>query len=201
MEYASWLAGEKWTDHPRCTHPLLAAVGRQVNDHISDSARSRLVPLIPSVVGLNGSDPRADLHIAVRCAAIALPVVAEHRQRALAVCLLTARSVLADLDSQPSSEQAALMDHARSALAAAPHAAQWAEDFTAGQKMTLKAFQRRSAPAAVRLAVVGIAEAAIAEPDSLLYDLFVTTIDDCVDVLGSESNAGAVTHIGADATV
>ena len=26
MELASYLAGERWSDHPRCTHPLLASV-------------------------------------------------------------------------------------------------------------------------------------------------------------------------------
>ena len=26
MELASLLAGERWSDHPACTHPLLAAV-------------------------------------------------------------------------------------------------------------------------------------------------------------------------------
>ena len=25
MEMASYLAGERWTDHPRCTHPLVAS--------------------------------------------------------------------------------------------------------------------------------------------------------------------------------
>ena len=26
MELASYLAGERWSDHPSCTHPLLAAL-------------------------------------------------------------------------------------------------------------------------------------------------------------------------------
>ena len=30
MEFASLLAGERWSDHPACTHPLLAAVARHV---------------------------------------------------------------------------------------------------------------------------------------------------------------------------
>jgi hypothetical protein len=38
MEFASLLAGEAWSDHPACTHPLLAAVARHVNDHTSDAA-------------------------------------------------------------------------------------------------------------------------------------------------------------------
>ena len=47
MEMASYLAGERWSDHPACTHPLLATLARDVNDHVADASRSRLVPLIP----------------------------------------------------------------------------------------------------------------------------------------------------------
>jgi hypothetical protein len=52
MEFAAYLAGERWSDHPSCTHPLLSELARQVNDCTSDEHRSRLVPLIPSVIGL-----------------------------------------------------------------------------------------------------------------------------------------------------
>jgi hypothetical protein len=51
MEYASYLAGESWSDHPACTHPALASLARMVNDCISDEARGRLVTLIPTVIG------------------------------------------------------------------------------------------------------------------------------------------------------
>ena len=40
MEFASFLAGERWSDHPACTHPLLGQLARQVNDLIGDSAVS-----------------------------------------------------------------------------------------------------------------------------------------------------------------
>src|SRR6266568_2169792 len=56
MELASYLAGERWSDHPACTHPLLAAVARDVNDYTSDAGRARLAGLIPSVIGLTGLD-------------------------------------------------------------------------------------------------------------------------------------------------
>lgn len=53
MELASYLAGERWSDHPACTHPLLAGLARLVNDHTTDEGRSRLVPLVPSIIGLD----------------------------------------------------------------------------------------------------------------------------------------------------
>ena len=45
MELASYLAGERWSDHPPCTHALLATVARLVNDFTSDVARPRLAHL------------------------------------------------------------------------------------------------------------------------------------------------------------
>src|SRR2546430_6952780 len=68
MELASVLAGERWSDHPACTHPLLAALARHVNDYTSDAGRRRLAELIPSVIGLTSDDPRVDARIALRCA-------------------------------------------------------------------------------------------------------------------------------------
>ena len=32
MEFASVLAGERWSDHPSCTHPVLGQLARQVNE-------------------------------------------------------------------------------------------------------------------------------------------------------------------------
>ena len=100
MELASVLAGERWSDHPACTHPLLAALARHVNDYTSDAGRRRLAELIPSVIGLTSDDPRVDARIALRCAMTALPVVSAERQRVMAVSVLTADRVLADLDGQ-----------------------------------------------------------------------------------------------------
>lgn len=182
MEYASWLAGERWSDHPDCTHPLLASLARLVNDHTSDDGRSRLVELIPSVVGLTGDDPRLDLGIAIRSGATALLVVAEHRQRALAVSLLTSRKVLASLGGD--ADLTGRVDHA---LAQAPYAARWAEQFTAIKDVTLKEFRRQAAPAAVRIAVVGIAEAAISNRDGMLHELLTATIQDCEIWLGTRT--------------
>src|SRR6266511_6291080 len=100
MELASLLAGERWSDHPACTHPLLAAVARHVNDYTSDAGRPRLTGLIPSVIGLTGDDLHIDVRIALRSATTALPVVAAERQRVMAVSVLTCERVLADLDGR-----------------------------------------------------------------------------------------------------
>src|SRR5262249_58910376 len=88
MEMASFLAGERWSDDPVCTHPLLAALARDVNDYTSDAGRSRLADLIPSVIGLTGDDLHMDARIALVCARTALPVAAAGRQQVLAVSVL-----------------------------------------------------------------------------------------------------------------
>jgi hypothetical protein len=189
MEYASFLAGERWNDHPRCTHPLLAGVARGVNDHISDEARNGLVEMIPSVVGLTGDDPRIDAAIAIRCAATALPVVSENRQRALAAGLIAARRVFVEFDAEDSSpmDVSELLDDAETALSRVPLATQWAEEFTAGTYLTPRALQRRSAPCIIRVAVVGIADACVADSDLRLHDLLASVVKDCTRWLRSTS--------------
>lgn len=51
MELVSYIAGEAWSDSPACTHPVLAATARRVNDSLPDSERHRLVPLIGRLFG------------------------------------------------------------------------------------------------------------------------------------------------------
>lgn len=46
MEYVSVLAGETFSDHPKCTNPYVAACAREINDHMQDEDRHLLVPLI-----------------------------------------------------------------------------------------------------------------------------------------------------------
>src|ERR671915_499759 len=101
MEMASYLAGERWSDHPACTHPLLASLARLVNDHTSDAGRQRLAELIPSVIGLTSDDVRWDALIALRAAETALPVVSAEMQNAMAVSVLSGNRLLAGLDGLP----------------------------------------------------------------------------------------------------
>src|SRR5258708_21196521 len=45
MEYTSLLAGERFSDSPACTDPVLAALARAVNDYTGDVAPQPLPPL------------------------------------------------------------------------------------------------------------------------------------------------------------
>lgn len=185
MELASFLAGERWSDHPACTHPLLAALARHVNDLTGDAARSRLAPLIPSVIGLASDDPRMDVQLALRAATTALPVVSEERQRVLALSVLACEDRLAALDGRTTG---ALGATSREALTAVPGAERWARAFrselSGGRPVSAKAFGRYTAPHTIRCATQGIAHACIPDPERRLYELLAAAIDDCRRLVG-----------------
>ena len=189
MEYASYLAGERWSDHPTCTDPALASLARMVNDCTSDAARGQLVTLIPSVIGLVGDDTRTGIMIAARAASGALPIACEGRQRALAAGLLRCDELLAERnhertegwpDERPDERTAATRAVIRDALGFAPAAAAWARQFLA----RTGPLSPRSIPlmteAIIRTAVVGIADACVQDPDARLRALLVSAIADCV---------------------
>jgi len=187
MEMASFLAGERWSDDPACTHPLLAALARDVNDYTSDTGRSRLAELIPSVIGLTGDDLHIDARIALACARMALPVVAAGRQQVMAVSVLACEGVLAGLDGRPADW---LEEESRQVLAQVPQAAQWARSFTRGITISPKAFRQHSAPATVHSAAEGIALACIPQPDQMLYDLLTGAIGECAAWAGRDTGRG-----------
>ncbi len=181
MEFASYLAGEPWSDHPKCTHSLLASLARMVNDFSSDDSRSQLAELTPTVIGLTSNDPRLSVLIALRAATSALPVSSADRQRALAVGILSCERALLDLDGRISEEAS---EQVARAFALAPDADAWAREFVAalGFGSTAK-FVKQVSPAIVRTAVEGIAHACVSDTDMRLRVMLATTIDDCVAYL------------------
>jgi hypothetical protein len=172
MEMASYLAGERWSDHPACSHKLLATLARDVNDHVSDDYRSRLVPLIPSVIGLTSDDPHVDAWIAREVALTAVSVAPE-RQRVVAVGLLRCERVLAALDGLPPDY---VSPRVRRALDTVPTGRDWAREFSARAWGKPSNFGRHSAPVIVHSAVSGIAASYIPDPERVLVELLERTI-------------------------
>lgn len=177
MEFASYLAGERWSDHPRCTHPLLASLARMVNDTISDEYRPQLAHLVPSVIGVDDDDLHLDALIVRQVAMTALPVAAAERQRVLAVAILGAERVLDELDGRP---VGTVSERSAAALAQVPEAARWARSFTSDMPTTQKGFRRHAGPTAVRAAVEGVALACVDNTDHLLHELLRGAIDECL---------------------
>jgi hypothetical protein len=180
MEMASFLAGERWSDHPACTHPLLAELARLVNDVVSDRWRSALVPLIPSVIGLTSDDPHVDAAIALRSAWVALPIAAEPRQRVLATAILGCERLLAELDGR---DPYSLSMDSRRVLDDVPQAGAWARSFASGQPVSARAFRDRTAPQILRIAVESVAQACAPDVEARLVDLLATTIADCTAMI------------------
>ena len=172
MEMASVLANEPWSDHPKCTHPLLAHLARLVNDYTSDDNRGELAVLIPSVVGLRGGDLAWMVDLTAAVALRALPDVPEPSQRALAAGLVRCEEVANTLE--PGAVVAS--DAVRQALESVPSAVEWARQFTAGSTVSPKQFQKRSAPSVMTCAVRGLAATGAPDLDVRLRNLLRTAI-------------------------
>ena len=68
MEYTSVLAGEAWSDSPPCTHPVLAAIARAVNDSVDDKSRQLLASEAARLACAQSSDPRVGPQLVLLCA-------------------------------------------------------------------------------------------------------------------------------------
>lgn len=174
MEFASFLAGERWSDHPSCTHPLLAQLARRVNDLIGDEGRQDLVPLIPLVVGRCGDD-RTWFTLPVAVAAAPILDVPEATQRILAAGLLSARKVCAEAGL----DLGATGREARAALDLVPGAVAWVERLGVSARVSPRIFANRCAPTMLRCAADGIVASGTPDRDVRLRALLETAITAC----------------------
>ena len=174
MEMASVLAGERWSDHPSTTHPLLGQLARQVNDQTSDVERQQLTVLIPSVVDRRGNDATW-LTVAVAVAASVILDVPEPSQRVLAGGLLQAEQLCADAGPP----LAATRRDAQAALELVPGAVAWIERLGVREPISPKTFAKHCAPTMVRCAVEGVVTSGGADCDRRLRALLEVGIAAC----------------------
>ena len=197
MELASFLAGERWSDHPHCTHPLVASTARMVNDSMSDEGRQGLAEMIPSVIGTQHDDPRWTILVARRAALTALPIASAERQRVLAVGILGCERALAELEHRDPEEVGV---ESRAVLDLVPDANRWARQFARDQHVPLKRFLVSAAPAVVRIAVIAVANSWIVDRDTALRDLLERVIAEVrshVDAGASDVTVPAVERLTA----
>lgn len=190
MEMASFLAGERWSDHPKCTHPVLATLARCVNDCLDDQTRQALAVMIPEVVGLNPDDPRTPATLVLTAASAALPIAPAERQNVMALAILAAERNLAELEGRPVD---ALRPSSKAALSTAPLAERWAREFAS--RSGLPHPRRFSSPAAssvVALAVDGIARACIDDTETRLVSLLERDIEQTRRLMPAEPSTPAV---------
>jgi len=171
MEFASYLAGERWSDHPSCTDPVLAALARAVNDLVSDTRRQELLQDVPRVIGLTASRA-GTLRVAASAAASALPVSSMHRQHALAVGLRASLGALDELGV----DAPELRARAEAAFTAAPGATEWVARHVEFNGAIPPGRQERAGLEIVRVAACGIAEACVWDADDRLIALLRTAI-------------------------
>jgi len=173
MEFASYLAGERWSDHPACTDRTLAALARGVNDLVGDDRRDELVELIPRVVGLRGGG-ELGLVVALRAAITALPIASMERQRVLAAGML-ALCALLERRGVPSHS---IRAEAQLALDETPDAARWARAHLATIAPRFPQLDTVSSEVLVATAVVGAARACVPDPDAHLIRMLSAAVDD-----------------------
>jgi hypothetical protein len=162
MEIASMLAGERWSDHPTCTHPTLAAAARSVNDCMTDEGRPALATLIPEVIGLAGDDPRVPPSLVLICS-----------QRALAA---VPRYCLPNLHRDRRAANRRLRAAARQA-SASPNDRRQALGWLRHR------YAQFTAPLAIHQAIAAIADYAGPRADGLLRDVLTDCIRECAALL------------------
>ena len=177
MEFASLLAGERWSDHPGCTHPLLAQLARLVNDHTSDTARQELAPLVPSLVGRLGDD-HTWFRLPVTVAAATILDAPESTQHVLAAGLLRAEQLCAGTELSGTAQEA------RVALDLVPGAVAWVDGLQVRGRIDVASFRRHSAPTMVRCAAEGIVRGGGADRDERLRAMLELGIASCPPARG-----------------
>jgi hypothetical protein len=187
MEMASWLAGEKWSDHPQCTDPVLAALAREVNDHVDPEHRAQIVPLIPDVIGATSDDPRLPLQIS-RAASLAVLAHDSPHEGLAVLALLHSEAALNVLAGRRADELSAA---ALAALDGHTDAAKWARAFTGRvgrhrRTGTGSRADRRAAIAAVRTSVAALAAAPRGQ------DHLVALLREAIGLTRAAANAGSV---------
>jgi hypothetical protein len=132
---------------------------------------------------LRGDELRLGLVVALRAASVALPVASMERQRALAVGVIATLDALAELGiNRPRAREAA--EHAMEQV---PDAATWAHEHLADWRARPIDLARHGCGAIVRTAALGVAQACIDDPDTLLVEMLHSSIDDVEAFLNKET--------------
>lgn len=178
MEYTSVLAGERFSDSPRCTDPVLATIARCVNDYSSDDARQRIAPLAGDLTTANGADDRVHVALVRRCLVAALRHAPRPRRDVLVVALLGLDR--AATGASRGWDDSMLSIDSELALLGGDSGLADAAAYVAALPVTAEEHSRRALAVSVEAAVATIAESA-ADPDTaddVLFELFTHCLDD-----------------------
>jgi hypothetical protein len=145
MEAVAYIAGEPWSDHPRCSSPVITAYCLALNDRMPDTERQRLVAYIPRLVDTR--EPRLERRRAYLCADWAArrfaPLALEAAGLAVEADRLRQLKPIVNRPTAAAAAEAA----AETAAAAGPRAATWTA-WTAAASGTVAAASAAAASAA-----------------------------------------------------
>ncbi len=175
MEYTSLLAGERFSDAPRCTDPVLAAIARAVNDYSRDASRQRIAPFAGDLTTAEGAGEDVQRRLVRHCLLTALSRATGTRRHVLLVALLGLDRAAAGADDgwdasmlSVDSELALLHNDAGLAEAAA---------YVANVPVSVGEHARRALGVAAEVAVATIADSGD-DADDVLFQLLRQCLDD-----------------------
>ena len=176
MEYTSVLAGERFSDSPHCTDPVLAAVARAVNDYSSDASRQRIAPYAGDLTTALGAGDDVQRGIVRRCLLTALRYADGSRRQVLLVALL-------GLDRAATGagrgwDDSMLSFDSELALLGCDSGLADAASYVAMLPVSAGEHSRRALAVSVEVAVATIAESADDEADDVLFELFAQCLED-----------------------
>lgn len=189
MELVSYLAGETWSDSPECTDESLAHLARMVNDFSSDADRPQLAQMIPAVIGLQGLGHGFAEDVALIAATHALPVVAEERQRGLAVGMLR---LIGEVGDYRTAADPQVVAAARQVLAEHRGIEQWARGFA--DRVSVTGSADSAATAMTEIAVRGLAEACVPDTQPRMREVLRAAIHQAHQRLGRAPAEPPVLH-------
>ena len=173
MEYTSLLAGERFSDSPQCTDPVLAALARAVNDYTGDGARQRLAPLAGDLTTANGGGDDTRRAIVRHCLLTALPFATGDRRRVVVVALLGLDRAAAGQSRGWSGDMLTL--DSELGLIGCAGELEAAQRYLEEWPVSLEDHTRRGMAAAIEVAVATIASEA-PDPDDVLCDLLADAV-------------------------
>jgi len=182
MEYTSVLAGERFSDSPKCTDPVLAAVARAVNDYSTDEARQRIAPYAGDLTTTHGAGDEVQRGIVRRCILTALRHAEGTRRHVLLVALLGLDR--AAVGAEHGWDRSMLSVDSEIALLGHDSGLADAAAYVAVLPVTVGEHARRALGVDVEIAVATIAESAGA-PDDVLFELFLECLDDYREALAA----------------
>jgi hypothetical protein len=196
MEYTSVLAGERFSDSPRCTDPVLAAVARAVNDYSGEASRQRIAPSAGDLTTTHGAGDEVQRGIVRRCLLTALRTADGTRRHGLLVALLGLDRAAAGADR--GWERSMLCIDSELGLLGHDTGLADAEKYVATVPVSVSEHARRAPAVDVELAIATIAQSA-ESPDDVLFELFLECLDDYRDALVAAGQGSKLTW-AADST-